>query len=252
MTEAFLLGPVPYAFPPRFSQDYTVAIPRFRVAPGERTRVPVIVEDALGLLAGGIVVKYDTSVLRAVDVMPSSLLSGYFWKHHFTDDQVRMAFAGVQPLQRGGEIFYIEFEVVGGFEGDEIPLILESVDFVGGLTITKRHGGIEILPKETVLLPNYPNPFNPETWLPYRLSQDATVRISIYNTKGQLVRVLGVGQQSAGSYVVKSKAAYWDGKDNLGQNVASGVYFYTLQAREAIPSIGVREFRATRKMVILK
>ncbi len=233
-------------------KDYTVAIPRFRVAPGERARVPVIVEDALGLLAGGIVVKYDTSVLRAVDVTPSSLLSGYFWKHHFTDDQVRMAFAGVQPLQRGGKIFYIEFEVVGGFEGDEIPLILESVDFVGGLTITKRHGGIEILPKETVLLPNYPNPFNPETWLPYRLSQDATVRISIYNTKGQLVRVLGVGQQSAGSYVAQSKAAYWDGKDNLGQKVTSGVYFYTLQVNYAIPSIGAGEFRATRKMVIVK
>jgi len=233
-------------------KDYTIAMPKLRVMPGEKVRVPIMMEESLELQAGGIVVKYDTSALRAVDVTPSSLLSGYFWKHHFTESQVRMAFAGVQPPKRSGEIFYIEFEVVGGVEGDEIPLILESVDVVDGLTITKKHGSIEILPKETVLLPNYPNPFNPETWLPYRLSQDAMVRINIYNSTGQRVRVLDVGQQHAGSYVSRTKAARWDGRDRLGQKVASGVYFYTLKVREIIPNLGTREFSSTRRMVIMK
>ena len=99
------------------------------------------------------------------------------------------------------------------------------------------------LPKQSALLPNYPNPFNPETWLPYQLAEDANVTISIYNLNGQLVRSLLLGNQRSGVYVLKHQAAYWDGKDSLGQQVASGVYFYTLRAEK---------FRATRKMVILK
>ena len=98
-------------------------------------------------------------------------------------------------------------------------------------------------PRHSLLLQNYPNPFNPETWLPYHLAQDANVTISIYNLKGQLVRTLFLGNQSAGVYVMKHQAAYWDGRDIFGQQVASGVYFYTLRAEK---------FRATRKMVILK
>ena len=99
------------------------------------------------------------------------------------------------------------------------------------------------LPKQFDLLQNYPNPFNPETWLPYQLARDANVNISIYNTKGQLVRTLLMGNQRTGVYVQKGKAAYWDGRDNEGERVASGVYFYTLQAGD---------FTATRKMVIMK
>ena len=99
------------------------------------------------------------------------------------------------------------------------------------------------LPKTSALLPNYPNPFNPETWLPYQLAQDANVTISIYNIQGHLIRTLHLGNQSAGVYVIKDRAAYWDGRDSLGQSVSSGAYFYTLQAGK---------FRNTRKMVILK
>ncbi|MBC8229936.1 T9SS type A sorting domain-containing protein [bacterium] len=95
----------------------------------------------------------------------------------------------------------------------------------------------------TALLQNYPNPFNPETWLPYQLAQDTNVTISIYNLKGQPVRTLFLDNQSTGVYVMKHKAAYWDGRNSFGQQVASGLYFYTLQAGK---------FRATRKMVILK
>jgi hypothetical protein len=99
------------------------------------------------------------------------------------------------------------------------------------------------LPKQSVLLQNYPNPFNPETWIPYQLAQDANVVISIYNIGGQLVRILHLGDRSAGIYVQKGKAAYWDGRDNMGEKVASGVYFYTLWTGD---------FTATRKLVIMK
>ena len=100
-----------------------------------------------------------------------------------------------------------------------------------------------ILPTKTLLLPNYPNPFNPETWMPYDLAEDADVHIDIYNLKGESVRQLSVGFQTAGTYRTRPRAAYWDGQNTAGEPVASGIYFYTLQAGQ---------FKATRQMVILK
>ena len=102
---------------------------------------------------------------------------------------------------------------------------------------------LQEIPAETTLLRNYPNPFNPETWIPYRLAQDAFVTVTIYDGNGQMVRTLDVGHQTAGIYESQSKAVYWDGRNDLGESVASGVYFYTLTAED---------FSATRKMVILK
>jgi hypothetical protein len=93
------------------------------------------------------------------------------------------------------------------------------------------------------LYANYPNPFNPDTWIPYYLPQDANVTIQIYNSAGQMVRELNLGRQAAGIYLNKDSAAYWDGKDSLGQLVSSGVYFYTIHAGK---------FTVTRKMVIMK
>ncbi|MDE0014481.1 MAG: T9SS type A sorting domain-containing protein, partial [Candidatus Poribacteria bacterium] len=100
-----------------------------------------------------------------------------------------------------------------------------------------------LTPKETALLPNFPNPFNPETWIPYQLAEPADVSLSIYDVKGLLVRKLRLGHQPAGVYQSKVRAAYWDGRNKLGELVASGVYFYTLTAGN---------FTSTRKMLILK
>ena len=83
-------------------------------------------------------------------------------------------------------------------------------------------------PKQTVLLQNYPNPFNPETWIPYHLSEAALVTLSIYDTTGQRIRTLSLGFQAAGFYQSWSRAAYWDGRNDLGEQVSSGVYFYQL------------------------
>ena len=98
-------------------------------------------------------------------------------------------------------------------------------------------------PEETVLLANYPNPFNPETWLPYHLANASNVRITIYDTRGVVVRRLDLGHQREGYYTSRSRAAYWDGRNHVGERVASGIYFYELAADD---------ISLLRKMVILK
>jgi hypothetical protein len=124
---------------------------------------------------------------------------------------------------------------------------LEDIDIAG---VKNRSNTIKVVvppakpvPKAFALLQNYPNPFNPETWLPYELPGDAAVVIRIYDLKGQLVRQLDLGNQKAGYYVDKKAAAYWNGKDQLGQPVASGIYFYSLRADD---------FEPVKRMVILK
>ena len=100
-----------------------------------------------------------------------------------------------------------------------------------------------LTPKQTTLLANYPNPFNPETWIPYQLSVETNVQISIYDINGALIRQLDLGYQQGGYYTDRSRAAYWDGRNEFGERVASGIYFYTLTAPD---------FSATRKMLIGK
>ena len=113
--------------------------------------------------------------------------------------------------------------------------VLEQL--LAALTLT------EAPPKKTTLLANYPNPFNPETWIPYQLAEPAEVNISIHSADGKLIRTLELGHLPAGVYHSKSRAAYWDGRNKFGESVASGVYFYTF-------TIG--DFTAIRKMFIRK
>ena len=100
-----------------------------------------------------------------------------------------------------------------------------------------------LTPVETALLPNYPNPFNPETWIPFHLAHAADVTLTIYDTKGAPVRRFDLGHQSVGYYMDRAKAIYWDGRNDSGEPVASGVYFYQLRAGD---------YAALRRMVILK
>ena len=118
----------------------------------------------------------------------------------------------------------------------------EGFSYARGLQ-TLEHLARALVPETTALLANYPNPFNPETWIPYQLSKAADVTITIHASDGNLVQMLVFGHQDAGMYKSRSQAAYWDGKNALGESVASGLYFYTLTAGE---------FTATRRMLILK
>ena len=171
-------------------------------------------------------------------------------------------------VNRDGVINILDLILVAGmFEGSaaapsaqpQVPETLTAVEVQGWLTdaralevrdpIIKR--GFVVLgqllaaltPTETELLANYPNPFNPETWIPYRLAENAFVTLTIYDLSGQIIHTLEVGYRIASAYESRSKAVHWDGRNNLGEQVASGVYFYTLTAGD---------FSATRKMLILK
>ncbi len=137
-----------------------------------------------------------------------------------------------------GRVVFRNFRA-GNSAGQTIPSTLPEIIIAVGNTPAAP----VLLPDETALLVNYPNPFNPETWIPYQLAVSAEVALRIYAANGALVRTLDLGHQSAGIYAYRSRAAYWDGKNEVGEPVASGIYFYTLTAGD---------FTATRKMLIRK
>ena len=120
--------------------------------------------------------------------------------------------------------------------GDRSPAAMRTLVYLQQLIATAR-------PEQTQLLANYPNPFNPETWIPYELATDTDVRITIYNTHGVVIRTLELGHRSSGYYVGRDRAAYWDGRNAYGEQVASGIYFYQFET-DTMSSM--------RKMVILK
>ncbi len=138
----------------------------------------------------------------------------------------------------------IELRVIGpdgNFESQNLQFKVTSENLANAvLTVNLDRIG---KPNQNQLLQNYPNPFNPETWIPYQLSQDSPVSVTIYDSTGQLIRTLPLGFQSTGFYNSRDRAAYWDGRNTIGERVASGVYFYRLE----IPS-----FQQTRRLVILK
>jgi hypothetical protein len=226
------------------SRPYVVSIPEQSAKVGERIHIPIVINDTTGLWAGGISLKYDQTILKALSVLPTMSLNGSYWKANIElDSEARFAFATTEPIKGQGNLLMVEFEVLPNTEGKISSLVLDNISLSNSLTITKINGSIQVIPSNFALLQNYPNPFNPDTWLPFKLAQDSHVTIQIYNQKGQLVRSISLGNKPAGVYVTKESAAYWDGRDSLGEKVSSGVYFYSLQAGE---------FRSTRKMVIVK
>ncbi len=138
----------------------------------------------------------------------------------------------------------IELRVIGPEGNAESQPLTYKVtpEHLANAVLSVRLDGIG-QPTQNLLLQNYPNPFNPETWIPYQLSEDSLVSVSIYDTTGQLVRTLSLGFQSAGFYNSQGRAAYWDGRNAVGERVASGIYFYQLTT----PS-----FQQTRRLVIVK
>ena len=161
----------------------------------------------------------------------------------------------------------IGMQAQAGGEGRVDPTIIETwiaqarLEDDGSLAFKQGIENLQnllasLIPEETVLLGNYPNPFNPETWISYQLATAAEVTLTIYDMNGGVVRRLAVGYQPAGIYRSRNRAAYWDGRNQLGESVASGLYFYTLTIRSP-DSIGTGvtradDFTATRRMLILK
>ena len=151
------------------------------------------------------------------------------------DDVPKHPDAGSVYLFDTEDVNNLNIPLSKNIEDFKIPLSVEPIDELALIML----GDI----KRTALLQNFPNPFNPETWIPYTLADDAAVQVRIYDVHGALVRQLDIGQQRAGRYLSRQTAAYWDGRDQSGASISSGVYFYTLEADA---------FSETRRMVIQK
>ena len=137
--------------------------------------------------------------------------------------------------------YTVTVTVYDGFSGgDRITVTINVTDEAGAAPSVETS---PLMPANTELLTNFPNPFNPETWIPYQLAKPAEVTLTLYDIRGVVVRRLQLGYQAAGFYQSRSRAIHWDGRNNIGEKVASGVYFYTLTAGE---------FTATRKLLIRK
>ena len=153
-----------------------------------------------------------------------------------------------QPDRKSDTQITIELEFDGNMNTDGLKY--STLTFTVGANAIENYSGSALTTqvtvtadRENVLLANFPNPFNPETWIPYQLAKPTDVTITIYALNGQVVRTLALGHQVTGMYQNRSRAAYWNGKNEFGEPVASGLYFYTLTAGD---------FTATRKMLIRK
>ena len=179
---------------------------------------------------------YQVSVrnLRTNSVITASVQGDYFAAA--TADLSR------RSVVQAGDV--VEVRLIGPSGNVESQTLSVKVtpEHLANAVLSVRLDGIG-RPEQSLLLQNYPNPFNPETWIPYQLSEDSAVSISIYDTTGRLVRTLSLGFQSAGFYNSQGRAAYWDGRNAVGERVASGIYFYQLMT----PS-----FQQTRRLVIVK
>ena len=146
------------------------------------------------------------------------------------------------PAARAEIISTLTAEEVAQWLIETKQLQTDNPNYLHGIRVLEQlHKALT--PTQTALLANYPNPFNPETWIPYQLSTPVDVTLTIYTTDSKIVKTIPLGNMPAGNYKSRSRAAYWDGKNSLGESVASGVYFYTLTAGD---------FSATRKMLITK
>jgi len=193
------------------------------------------------------VVAGEKQVLLRWKVDDNKFISGYtitrngFDTPSATQPKLQHATRNTQYAIRNTQHEFVDTDVA-----EEVTYTYQvTVHFESGAEVKSELFTVTVLPiiKETVLLQSYPNPFNPETWIPYELAQEADVRIDIYNASGQLIRTLELGRQSRGRYVRKNTAAYWDGRNRLGEHAANGLYFYVLKAGN---------FTAARKMVIVK
>lgn len=211
---------------------------------GNSILVPIRINN-LDLVTGGdLVINYDKSVLRAIDVIsePNVMIADNIKE----PGALRISFLNSEEF-KNNKLADIKFEIIS----DNIShLVLKNVDLYQSdsqpINVKKIDGIFKswALPaKENALLQNFPNPFNPDTWIPFQLKEDGNVLIRIYSISGELVREINLGYKPAGIYISKDRSVYWDGRDKFGMPVASGIYFYNLK---------VNDFSETKKLIVIK
>lgn len=215
-------------------EDEAPAAPALRTYNG--TWAFVVTSDLQGIEAGASYV-----------VVAENLRTGIVTMKQVSGDAQRISAAWADMnrksvVEAGDKLEIALYDARGAIVSGPFQRTVTTADIRNAyLTLQLRVGDVQ--PKDTLLAQNFPNPFNPETWIPYQLSKSTEVTLQIYDISGRLVRTLDLGWKPTGSYMTQSSAAYWDGRNSVGERVASGPYFYTLQTRD---------FAATRRMVILK
>ena len=207
-----------------------ITMPEAHGLAGESIAVPVKVDNTDGLAGGDIFIYYDQTALRAAEVSfdPDVLLIS-----NLNDPgMVRIAFANINGISRKtlAEIRFdiladdtspLTFKTVNLYTPDALPLVSRAID--------GKFVSWAVPPESSALLQNFPNPFNPDTWIPYQLSVESDVSITIYNAVGKMVRRLDLGHKPAGMYRTQGRAAHWDGRNEAGELAVSGVYFVVLE-----------------------
>lgn len=199
--------------------------------------------DEDDMVTGGIfIIEYDSSVYRLTEVNPSNdVISAH---NLIGNGLLKVAFL-ILKTGASGKFLSLRFEGLA----DEIKPMHIKVDQLYATpmhVIEPEHVNIKFTIEPSFIghsdvFQNYPNPFNPETWIPYQLESDSHVIVQIFDICGRVIRRMDLGQKSAGSYLTRDKAIHWDGKNDLGEPVSSGIYFYSVQIND-------RTFN--RKMII--
>jgi hypothetical protein len=233
----------PASLPANAANEITLMLAEAHAVSGESLTVPLKVDNIASLAGGSVSISYDSSTLRPTEVVSAS---GTLASSNISQPGVlRIAFASNRLSNR--TVAEIQFEVLSDrtspLKFSNVKLYRQDALPVDARVIDGRFSSWAIAPKRSAVLQNFPNPFNPETWIPYQLAEETDVAIRIYNVNGQLIRTLSFGRKPAGSYLSKGRAAYWDGRNDLGEEAASGIYYY---------SISAGHYAATRKMIVRK
>ena len=233
------------------------------VRPGDEFDVHVKIENADHLKGYSVGLRYDHNALQVIELDDGLVREGRFLESNldggsalfisrvYTEDGLvgKLDLASYitgngHGVDGDGIVATLRFRLIGdnpGVISVHRPMVADDRGMFNVLPADEF--ALRVLPQYTSLLMNYPNPSNPETWIPYELAEASDVRIEIHNSVGKLVRVLDFGYKQSGFYTSKEDAAYWDGRNEIGETVTSGVYFYT---------ISVDGFSATRKMAVVR
>lgn len=222
--------------------DYRVRLSSAPYKPGTTFSAEIQLENASGILASEMVLLYDQNILTPVRVKTPT--SGHLLHHSAKDGKLRIWLAGTQAFEGSGSVVSLIFKVNESVAAQiKSHLTLSQLKFNEVSLAKNKQAFFRVQPYRFRLLQSYPNPLNPETWIPYELAEPAEVIIKIYNSSGRMVRILNYGHKEAGLYFDKGQAAYWNGRNTYGERVTSGIYFYQIQAGKQM---------AVRKMTVLK